>query len=157
MQHRKSGITTLPTSTHHHHLYPICLQLVMFLIREHTSGVTFSTVLSVLVESQENPSPTTLSRTLPSKTLNLALRIDRIILQLSIGSWADLNSVRPATRPIGRYSGRVSGWDYCHPLRIGLSPGGLRWRQNPTQVQPFKVGRVVGSPDVTGEVLISLR
>ena len=27
----------------------------------------------------------------------------------SIGSWADPNSVRPGTRPIGRYIGRVSG------------------------------------------------
>src|SRR5271154_3525241 len=39
----------------------------------------------------------------------------------SIGKRADPNSVRPDTRPIGRYTGRVSGWEYCHPVRIGLS------------------------------------
>ena len=34
---------------------------------------------------------------------------------------------------------------------------GLRWLQYLTQVQPLKVGWVAGSPDMTGEVLISLR
>src|SRR5271170_526360 len=83
MQHRKAGITTLPTSTHHH-LYPICLQSVKRLGRAgYTSSVTLSTVLSVLVESHENSSPTTFSRTLPLKTLNLAIRINRIIFQRS--------------------------------------------------------------------------
>src|SRR5271155_879480 len=43
----------------------------------------------------------------------------------SIGKRADPNSVRPGTRPIGRYTGRVSGWECCHPLRIGHSSGGL--------------------------------
>src|SRR5271170_5200143 len=40
---------------------------------------------------------------------------------ISIGKRADPNSVRPVTRPIGRYTGRVSGWECRHPLRIGLS------------------------------------
>ena len=75
----------------------------------------------------------------------------------SIGSWADLDSVRPDTRPIGRYNGRVSGRDSSHPLRIGLRSVGLRCVQYPTRVQPLKVGRVAESPDVTGEVLIRLR
>ena len=60
----------------------------------------------------------------------------------SIGKRADPNSVRPGTRPIGRYAGRVSGWECCHPLRIGHSSGGLRCRQNPTRVKLLKVGRV---------------
>src|SRR5271170_8457664 len=43
----------------------------------------------------------------------------------SIGKRVDPNSVRPSTQPIGRYTGRVSGWECCHPLRIGHSSGGL--------------------------------
>jgi len=75
----------------------------------------------------------------------------------NIGSWADPNSVRSYTRPLGRYTERISGWHRCHPLRIGLRSVGLGCLQYPTQVQPFKVGLVVGSPDVMGEVLIRLR
>src|SRR5271170_2033887 len=67
----------------------------------------------------------------------------------SIGKRADPNSVRPGTRPIGRYTGRVSGWECCHPLRIGHSSGGLRWRQNPTRVKLLKVGRVTVGGRVT--------
>src|SRR5271155_1645436 len=75
----------------------------------------------------------------------------------SIGKRADPNSVRPGTRPIGRYTGRVSGWDSCHPLRIGLRSVGLGCLQSPARVQLLKVVRVAGSPDVTGELLIRLR
>ena len=69
--------------------------------------------------------------------------------QSSIGKRADPNSVRTGTRPIGRYTGRVSGWKYCHPLRIGRSSGGLRWRQNPTRVKLLKVGWVTVGGRVT--------
>ena len=46
-------------------------------------------------------------------------------------------------------TGRVSGWNYYHLLRIGLSPVGLRWRQNPTRVELLKVGRVTVGGRVT--------
>src|SRR5208282_4252862 len=56
----------------------------------------------------------------------ILFKVDETSFQLlkqrtSIGKRADPNSVRPGTRPIGRYTGRVSGWECCHPLRIGLS------------------------------------
>ena len=78
---------------------------------------------------------------------DLKKRVVHVVTGNSVGSWANPNSVRPGTWPIGRYTGRVSGWERYHPLRIGLSPVGLRWRQNPTRVKPLKVGRVVGSPE----------
>src|SRR5271155_4983004 len=46
----------------------------------------------------------------------------------SVGKRTDPNSVQPNTQPIGRYTGRVSGWECCHPLRIGhrLPTEGIR-------------------------------
>jgi hypothetical protein len=66
-------------------------------------------------------------------------------VKASVGSWADPNSVRPDTRRIGRYIGRVSGWDSCHPVRIGLRSVRLRSRQNPARVELLKgrSGRVL--------------
>src|SRR5271154_4453019 len=61
-----------------------------------------------------------------------------VCIKCSIGKRADPNSVRPGTRPVGRYTERVSGWHCCHPLRIGCSSGGLRCRQNPTRVKAFE-------------------
>jgi hypothetical protein len=55
------------------------------------------------------------------------------------------------------YIGRISGWDISHPLLIRLRSVGLTCLQYPTRVQPFKVGRVAGAPDVMGEALIRLR
>src|SRR5271167_2587435 len=67
----------------------------------------------------------------------------------SIGKRADPNSVRPGTRPVGRYTGRVSGWDCYYPLRIGHSSGGLRWRQNTTRGKLLKIGQVTVGGQVT--------
>ena len=45
--------------------------------------MTLPTVLSILVEGHEDTSTAGFTRTLPSKTLNLAIRINRVILQRS--------------------------------------------------------------------------
>ena len=60
----------------------------------------------------------------------------------SIGKRADPNSVRPDTRPIGRYTGRVSGWECCHPLRIKLSSVELRCTPSAAGQTVFQVGRI---------------
>jgi hypothetical protein len=63
--------------------------------------------------------------------------------QASVGKRADLNSVRPDTRPIGRYTGRVSGWESCDPLRVGFGSVGLRCRGNAGRAEdlPGRSGR----------------
>ena len=45
--------------------------------------MTLSAILSILMESHEYASTTSLIRTLTTKTLNFAIRIDRVILQSS--------------------------------------------------------------------------
>jgi hypothetical protein len=49
----------------------------------HTGSMTLPTILSILMERHKNPSPTSLTRTLPPQPLNLPIRINRIIFQRS--------------------------------------------------------------------------
>jgi hypothetical protein len=62
----------------------------------------------------------------------------------SIRSWADPNSVRPDTRPIGRYIERISGWDSRHPLGAPnrTQVGQAEMYAIPDPGSAFKVGRV---------------
>jgi hypothetical protein len=79
---RKAGIATLSTPTHHHP-YPICLLSATFRQVNSTSSMTLPTILSILMESHKDSRTTSLTRTFATKTLNLAIRINRIILQRS--------------------------------------------------------------------------
>ena len=79
---QKARIAILSTPTHHHP-YSIGLLSATFRQVNSTSSMTLATILSILMESHKDSGTTSLTRTLTTKTTNLAIRINRIILQCS--------------------------------------------------------------------------
>jgi hypothetical protein len=80
---QKARIAILSTPTHHHHPYSICLLSATFRQLNGTSSMTLSTILSILMECHKDSRTTSLTRTFTTKTSNLAIGINRIILQCS--------------------------------------------------------------------------
>ena len=79
---QKARIAILSTPTHHHP-YSIGLSSATFRQVNSTSSMALPTILSILMESHKDSRTTSLTRTLTTKTTNLAIRINRIILQCS--------------------------------------------------------------------------